>query len=121
MIQASNINDRVLSHDKNDTQLGGTKITYGNKIHDNHDMFKRTSWFGNKQYLWKLFNYKQKDHLKKLSDGIEAHVKERKEDAQKTNIAVSDALVTASQRQRKGPFGKLSGAWILFHQPNRFR
>ena len=105
------IEDRVSSNTKDITSLEGTNITFGTKIHDNYDIFKaHIIIFGNKQYLWKLFGYKQKDLNKAITDGIKEHVRKLQEDHNKTSIVVPTALVQASKRQKRLPAGKPSGA-----------
>ena len=105
------IHDRIFNNDKDVEHLEGTNITFGTKIYENYDLFKaHLLIFGNKQYLWKLFSYKQKEIQKTINDGVVEVLKNLREESAKTNISVSSELVTASKRQRKMPAGKPSGA-----------
>ena len=104
------IHDRVSGKDKNIEDLDGSNIKSDTVIHDNYDTFKaHIMVFGNKQYLWKLFGYKQKETSTQLSDGIKEHCKNLKSEEAKTIISVDSDLSTAVKRQKRSPAGKPKG------------
>ena len=80
-------------------------------IHDNYDIFKaHLMIFGNKQYLFRIFNYKHKDGAAATSTSVSSTVNNMKTDKEKTHVTVDNNLITAAKRQRKAPAGAPKGA-----------
>ena len=90
---------------------GAASINVNMTIHDNYDTFKAyITILGNKQYLWKMFGYKNKEYVVNFNQTISDTVGKHKESCNKTNIDVSKELVTATKRQKRAPAGKPADA-----------